>query len=69
MLNKKVPYSKAPFCWHAILFSISLVTLSQLSSPVEALAAEQNESEQDVSNPPSADSPINGDDGEGRTYQ
>ena len=67
MLNKKVPYSKAPF-WHAILFSISLATLSQLSSSVEALAAEQDESKQDISNPPSADSPISGDDGEGSRF-
>lgn len=67
MLNKKVPYSKAPF-WHALLFSISLVTLSQLLSSVEALAAEQDESKQDISNPPSADSPINGDDGEGSIH-
>jgi hypothetical protein len=68
MLNKKVPYPKAPF-WHAILFSISLVTLSQLPSSVEALAADQDDSKPDSANPPSADTPIHGDDGEGTRYQ
>ena len=40
MLNK-VPYSKAQF-WHAILISFTFVTVSQLSSSVDALPADQD---------------------------
>ena len=40
MLNK-VPYSKAQF-WQVILFSLSFVTVSQLSNSVDALPADQD---------------------------
>ena len=64
MLNK-VPYSKAPF-WQAIVFTLSLVTLSQLSSSVDALPAEQDATRHEKREAPDATSAISNEEGEGR---
>ena len=66
MLNK-VPYSKAQF-WQAIVFTLSLITLSQLSSSVDALPAEQDATKQKREAPDAA-SAISNEEGEGRKHK
>ena len=64
MLNK-VPYSKAQF-WQAILFSLSVVIVSQLSSSVNALPADQDATKHDELETPDAKSSIENDGEEGQ---
>ena len=64
MLNK-VPYSKAQF-WQAILLSVFFVTVSQLSSSVDALPADQDATKHEEVELSDAKSSIGSGDEEGR---
>ena len=62
MLNK-VPYSKAQF-WHAILISFTFVTVSQLSSSVDALPADQDATKHEEVEIPKSSIENDGEEGE-----
>ena len=64
MLNK-VPHSKAQF-WQAVVILLSLVTLSQLSSSVDALPADQDATKNEKRDAPDDTVAINDGEGEGR---
>ena len=64
MLNK-VPYSKAQF-WQALLFSLSFVTVCQLSSPVDALPTDQDATNHEDVEIPDTKSSIGSDGEEGQ---
>ena len=64
MLNK-VPHSKAQF-WQAVVISLSLVTLCQLSSSVDALPADQDATKHEQLETPEAASAVNDEEGDGK---
>ena len=66
MLNK-VPHSKAQF-WQAVVISLSLVTLCQLSSSVDALPADQDATKHEKREAQEAASDVSNEEGDGKRH-